>query len=108
MCVGKALVRASYRVYWAGPATPLTCGWAVEICGELPARDTSCPPAYPSRLTAEPRSTPRSARPRRDRRASRFSICNNACAFLQVTRLVDPTGIEPWGYKPWLGELQQK
>ena len=38
--VGKALVRASYRVYSAGPATPLTCGSAVETCGELPARDT--------------------------------------------------------------------
>ncbi|MDT7553503.1 MAG: hypothetical protein QOI16_2039, partial [Pseudonocardiales bacterium] len=41
MCVGKALVRASYLVYSAGSATPLTCGWAVEICGELAARDTN-------------------------------------------------------------------
>ena len=35
--------------------------------------------------------TPCSARPRRDRRPSRFAYCNNACAFLHVTGLADLT-----------------
>jgi len=59
VCVGKALVRASYRVYSAGPATPLTCGWAVEICGELPARDTSAVTTYVHRFGDTPRCVPR-------------------------------------------------
>jgi hypothetical protein len=41
--------------------------------------------------TRSERATRSSARLRRDRWASRFSYCNNACAFLQVTELVDPT-----------------
>jgi hypothetical protein len=37
---GKAPVRASYRAYSAGPATPPAGGWAAETSGVLPTRDT--------------------------------------------------------------------